>query len=137
MLIIPGGFGRSEYLLDELKAKYGDELTIMGRANNAVGAYQPVSRGALLRYKDILTRGMPSKESFGIGQVESWDPKIHPDATISDSETGKKRKCSSQTRPNMKIVEKDPYDGSLIVYERWLSIMRKVVPYYQSCDLLI
>ncbi|KAI7495508.1 hypothetical protein KC367_g7271 [Hortaea werneckii] len=79
-LIIPGGFGQSKYLMNCLESKYGRRFKVMGQMSTAVGRNEPVSRGALLRYADIETRGLSSNESFGFGRTETFDPRIHPDA---------------------------------------------------------
>lgn len=94
----------------------------------AVGAYQPVSRGALLRYTDIKQRGMPANHSFGIAQVEVYDPEVHVDAVYSKGdEMSNKRICRSEEIMNHDLVERDPYDDEYwIVYDRWLSLTRKV-----------
>ena len=81
-LIVPGGFGRSKYLMDILHSTYSHKLKIIEHQTSAVGAHQPVARGALLRYKEIEARAIPSKDSFGIAAVELWDPDVHPDATL-------------------------------------------------------
>lgn len=94
---------------------------------NRSDRYQPVSRGALLRYKDIQARGLPSKESFGIGRVETWDPEIHSDATLFAGVTLKNGRVCHKTRPNPRLVEEDPYDRKLaVVYERWEPLLKKV-----------
>lgn len=126
VLIIPGGFGRSVYLLKKLRERYEPGITVLGQAHPTVGAYQPVSRGALLRYKDIQTRGVPSKDSFGVAQVEIYDPLYHPDATFSEGDVlPNGNTCRRGTVMNKKIVDTDPFDGTDIVWERWCPIMSK------------
>ena len=126
-MIIPGGFGRSAYLLKKLRDKYEPDITVLGQANAAVGAYQPVSRGALLRYKDIQVRGIPAKEAFGIAQVEIYDADVHADATFyTGDEMPNGRICRKGPIMNSSIVEIDPFDEEKIVYERWNPVMNKV-----------
>ena len=88
-------------------------------------SYQPVSRGALLRYKDIKPRGFSSGESFGIGRVEIYDENIHLDATVIPEEGSGLKGRKNRSRGRTSIVEVDPYDGNLVVYERWLPLTTK------------
>ena len=127
VILVPGGFGRSVYLLEYLKEKYEPAgLKIIGQANAVMGAYQPVSHGALLRYKDILTDGVPSKESFGIAQVEVYDKDIHHDAThFTGDKLPNGKICRNGPIPNRNIVEVDPFDGEDVVYERWCPILAR------------
>ena len=100
----------------------------MGHSHAAVGSYTPVCRGALLRYKSVLPRGMPSNEAFGIGKVEVWEPVLHPEASyFTGADMGEDRVWrGNYPIPRPDIVEKDPYDNDIdIVYERWLPIMEK------------
>lgn len=106
VIIIPGGFGRSEYLLERLQERFAG-IDIQGQHTPAVGEYQPVSRGAHLRYNDIADHGMPANESFGIAQVETYDPDVHD---VAD-------------RTFIKI---DPFSGEKIVYEGWCPILEYV-----------
>ena len=71
---------------------------------------------------------MPAKESFGVGQVEIYDPELHPDATYLKGEVMVNgHVCRKGPRMRTDIVEKDPYYPDLYaVYERWLPIMMKV-----------
>ena len=71
---------------------------------------------------------MPAKESFGVGQVEIYDPELHPDATYFTGEVMTNgRKCPKGPKMRTDIVEKDPFYTDLYaVYERWLPIMMKV-----------
>ncbi|KAK5731970.1 hypothetical protein LTR17_010922 [Elasticomyces elasticus] len=119
-MIIPGGFGASMYLLSKIEEKY-KHIKILGQTHDAVGAFQPVARGALYRYSNIETRGLPSTESFGIGTVEVWDPQVHVDAV----DTGRGR-GGHFPRPNWDIVDEDPFEPShKIVYDRWTPILQK------------
>jgi len=127
LILVPGGFGHSEYLLEYLQQRYGSEdLKIVGQANPAMGAYQPVSHGALLRYKDILTDGVPSKEFSGIAQVEVYDKDIHHDAThFTGDKLPNGKICRNGPIPNRNVVEVDPFDGEDVVYERWCPILAR------------
>lgn len=103
-------------------------MQILGQATAAVGAYQPVSRGALLRYDSITERGMPASESFGIAQVETWDPLCHSDATYYKGDklpSGKT--CRAEYVMDREVVEECPFDEDVfVVYERWCPILQKV-----------
>ncbi|KAK3653759.1 hypothetical protein LTR22_011138 [Elasticomyces elasticus] len=121
-MIIPGGFGRSPYFLALVEARYPD-LRIVGQAFDAVGAYQPIARGALYRYTNVELRGLPSTESFGIAQIENYDPKVHLDAVKLLTKAGKPRVKPTH---NPAVVEKDLFDDKIkIVHNRWVSIMSK------------
>ncbi|KAK4958369.1 hypothetical protein LTR10_004795 [Elasticomyces elasticus] len=122
-MIIPGGFGRSVYLLARITERY-PLLRIVGQATDTMGAYQPVARGALTRYSEIKTRGLPSTESFGIGQIEEYDENVHLDAV--NPPTPDAANPNPKATPNMSIVERDPFmRGVLNVYDRWVPILRK------------
>lgn len=122
-LLVPGGFGRSLYLIDYLTARY-PSLKVMSQLSVGATVNEPVSRGALLRYAVIEGRGVPSRQSFGLAQVEVYDPDIHTDATYVDGDKmSNKRIRRGKPVPNYNIVERDPYDGELIVYERWVPIL--------------
>lgn len=125
-MILPGGFGRSPYLRNRLKAKYNPESLAPNRKRIEIrdpgssgfdSTAQPVACGALLRYSDIENGGIPAKASFGIGQVEEWVAKLHPDATDRKKRT---------ERPNPLVTEKDPITGNLVVHDRWVPAIQIV-----------
>ena len=59
--------------------------------------------------------------------MESYDEQLHPDATYFYGQVMSDGKiCKSAARINYDIVETDPYDGSSIVYERWLPLLQSV-----------
>lgn len=60
-----------------------------------------------MRYNDIVDHGMPANESFGIAQVETYDPELH-DVT------------------DRTFIKMDPFSGEKIVYERWCPILKYV-----------
>ena len=73
-----------------------------------------------------MTRGFSPKDSFGIDQVEVYDPLIHTDAVRlpkHDKEYNPKRQKRDSTPDN--IIEKDPFYGDDAVFERWCRISRK------------
>ncbi|KAK5738234.1 hypothetical protein LTR17_006111 [Elasticomyces elasticus] len=105
-MIIPGGFGRSLYLLQRFIDRYL-KLRIAGQATETVGAYQPVVCEALQRYSEIKTRGLPSTESFGIGQVAVYEETTHLDAVTQP--TLKAANPNPGTSPNMLIVDHNPF----------------------------
>lgn len=78
----------------------------------SVHSYQPVARGALLRYDGIKARSIKTDEHFGISQVELYNRKIHKDATIKNGK-----------------VQIDQFDGSRVVYERWFPLTKTVFFY--------
>ncbi|KAK3628242.1 hypothetical protein LTR56_018756 [Elasticomyces elasticus] len=119
-IIIPGGFGRSHYLLTRLNKEFPD-LEPIGPKSDAMGAYQPIACGALWRYSDIQVRGLPSSCSFGVGRVERYDPDIHPDA-IGERPSRASRKAA----PNWDIVVADKFDPQeRNVYDRWACLLPK------------
>jgi len=126
-MIIPGGLGQSPYLLDLLEKRYGesspDNLMIYGPQSDILGANLPVSLGALYRFTVIEPRGLPSKDAFGISQVEEFDPKVHQDATTPSARPHRAVKIPAT---NQHIVDQDPYDKQVVnVYDRWLPILEK------------
>ncbi|KAK3673844.1 hypothetical protein LTR78_006399 [Recurvomyces mirabilis] len=118
-MIIPGGFGRSEYLLDLLRKKY-PRIRILEQYADELGSFHCVARGSLSRYRSIKQSTWPSTGSFGIGQDEPWDAKIHVDATKIAS-----RSCR-QTTWDEKLVEYDRITGKVpMVYMRWLPLLSR------------
>ncbi|KAI6870015.1 hypothetical protein KC338_g3212 [Hortaea werneckii] len=119
-LIIPGGFGQSKYLMNCLESKYGRRFKVMGQMSTAVGRNEPVSRGALLRYADIETRGLSSNESFGFGRTETFDPLLHSDAANKALP-----KLRRGVKPDHTKVKPDPYTGDMNVHQRWMPILTR------------
>ncbi|GAB1740506.1 hypothetical protein NU219Hw_g5609t1 [Hortaea werneckii] len=119
-LIIPGGFGQSKYLMNCLESKYGRRFKVMGQMSTAVGRNEPVSRGALLRYAEIETRGLSSKESFGVGRTETFDPRLHPDAANKAIP-----KLRRGVMPDPTKVKPDPFTGEMNVHQRWMPILTR------------
>ncbi|KAI6862239.1 hypothetical protein KC343_g6540 [Hortaea werneckii] len=119
-LIIPGGFGQSKYLMNCLESKYGRRFRVMGQMSTAVGRNEPVSRGALLRYADIETRGLSSNESFGVGRTETFDPRLHPD--VANKAIPKLRRG---VLPDLTKVKPDPFTGEMNVHQRWMPILTR------------
>ncbi|KAK5729500.1 hypothetical protein LTR17_011920 [Elasticomyces elasticus] len=118
VVIIPGGFGRSEYLLAVLKSRFPG-LEINGQASRQVGGFQPIATGALCRYRNVHERGIPSTESFGIGQIEHYDAKVHHDANLLVG------RPSKATQPNKAIVVRDNFTGDRILYDRFVPLLKK------------
>ncbi|KAI7585384.1 hypothetical protein KC346_g17714, partial [Hortaea werneckii] len=119
-LIIPGGFGQSKYLMNCLESKYGRRFRVMGQMSTAVGRNEPVSRGALLRYADIETRGLSSNESFGVGRTETFDPRLHPD--VANKAIPKLRRG---VMPDLTKVKPDPFTGEMNVHQRWMPLLTR------------
>ncbi|KAK4575250.1 hypothetical protein LTR86_001102 [Recurvomyces mirabilis] len=114
-MIVPGGFGRSPYLRDRLAKKF-PKLEILDQLEDAQGARQSVTKGALYRYKSIRQGTLDPLGSFGIGQDEEWNPSLHPDATIFP-----------EREPDPDLVEYHRiYTDSPTVYERWLPLLSAV-----------
>jgi hypothetical protein len=66
----------------------------------------------LLRYDEIAQHGLPKKYSFGFGQVEVWDKRAHPDATLPSGQ------------PDYRVVFGDPIDSRIaIVGNRWVPLL--------------
>ncbi|RMY85961.1 hypothetical protein D0861_06191 [Hortaea werneckii] len=143
-LIIPGGFGQSKYLINCLESKYGRRFKVMVQMSTVVGRCvknpkrrtlprnlidsklwhhrnEPVSRGALLRYADIETRGLSSNESFGVGRTEPFDPLLHPD--VANKAIPKLRRG---VLPDLTKVKPDPFTGEMNVHQRWMPILTRV-----------
>ncbi|KAK3115702.1 hypothetical protein LTR53_004666 [Teratosphaeriaceae sp. CCFEE 6253] len=123
-LIIPGGFGRSEYFLARMREQYED-IQILGQQSDAVGSYLPVARGGLYRHTHIKARAPPSEGSFIIGQIEVFDPEKHPDA-LRPSKNGDSSSASDSRQPNVKIVNQDDCDhGIYNVHDRCEFLLKK------------
>lgn len=127
-----------------LESKYGRRFRVMGQMSTAVGRCvrsprrsalprnlinsnlchrrnEPVSRGALLRYADIETRGLSSNESFGVGRTETFDPRLHPD--VANKAIPKLRRG---VLPDLTKVKPDPFTGEMNVHQRWMPILTRV-----------
>lgn len=125
-IIISGGFGNSTYLLDRIRGHF-PHLKIMEPITGSLDSDEPVSRGALLRYKDIQTRSLTTSDSFGIGTMEVYDADTHPDATYLPGATMANGRRSRIAQPNYDDwVDKDQHDNDIdVVYERWAPILKK------------
>ncbi|KAK4901793.1 hypothetical protein LTR27_001565 [Elasticomyces elasticus] len=126
MMIVPGGFGRSAYLLARLRAQY-PKISLQGQATDLVGEWHNVSRGALLRYQSIEERELISTGSFDIGQIEICDVKLlqHQDAVIYPNFTRKPMPVVDQQMAN---VDPDLKDNGQVVwnlYDRWACLLLK------------
>ena len=109
-IVVPGGFGRNQYLMDELRTHFASQsITIHGQMEESVGSYHPVSRGTLLRFDEIKRRGLKPNESFGIATIELYDEDIHDDAS----------------HENGKVIHDDVYD-EWNVFERWTPLLKPV-----------
>lgn len=133
MIIVPGGFGRSTYLVDRLNLAYNPASPVPGQRIIKVfdgmrnrDWNEPVAVGALLRYCDISERGIPVGYAFGVALVEPWNPHHHPDATktveVEDIDGTK----LEEDAPEYAVVMTDPVDQSDVVLDRWSSIVKKV-----------
>lgn len=81
VIVITGGFSRSVYLMEKLRARYErDGMHVMRPHDNYGGECYPVSRGGLLRYDNISAQSLPSQYGYAIIQDELYDWKKHPDA---------------------------------------------------------
>lgn len=107
-LVIPGGFGRSRYLLNHIRQAF-PTLQVESIAPQVVGGREPVALGAQLRYDEITPRGLDSEQSFGIAQIEPYDQNVHQDCIAN---------------PNR--IQGSQFHGGQVVYERWLPIFGRV-----------
>lgn len=107
-LVIPGGFGRSRYLLKHIRSAF-PTLQVDSIAPQVVGGMEPVALGAQLRYDEITPRGLDSEQSFGIAQTEAYDPNVHQDCI---------------THPDR--IQGGQFHSGQAVYERWLPILGQV-----------
>ncbi|KAK4901062.1 hypothetical protein LTR49_027336 [Elasticomyces elasticus] len=114
-MIIPGGFGRSVYLLNKISERY-QGIRIVDTSQSHAALCNAIARSRLAAFRT---------ESFGIGQVDVYDEAIHLDAV--NQPTPKAANPNFETSPNMLIVERDPFmRGLLNVHDRWIPIIRKV-----------
>lgn len=140
MIVVPGGFGYSKYLHLRLREVFdpedesyeGRRVKIFDSLRNSSQPYHPVTTGTLLRYEGITARGIPAKYTFGITQVEEWDPDVHLDATwyagevMDDDGT-----VAMEATPNWDIVEGDPIHQDMhVVGDRWVTLVEKVSPHW-------
>lgn len=112
---------------------YREDLNIIERSAITLGDRQPVSCGALYRYREISLRGLPSTSSFGIAQEEVYDAKLHSDAVSPskkrriDGRPARTQSHEDEDQPDGCIpFDVDELDGANIVRERWCSILKKV-----------
>lgn len=110
-IIIPGGFGRSPYLIAQVRKAFSG-ITVDAIAPDPQGAHEPVAFGAPLRYEEIRARGLRHGQSFGIAAVEEYQPALHPDADPNG------------TNPNR--AQPSQFYQGLSVYERWTPLVTQV-----------
>ncbi|KAK3049708.1 hypothetical protein LTR09_009130 [Extremus antarcticus] len=89
-------------------------LGVMG----AMGALQPVSRGALLRYHKHMDRGLATRDKFGLYQTEDWDPNIHHDAVVWQTRAG----ATKATRHPDKTEKSRFVKNTIVVPGRWVGL---------------
>ena len=125
---MPGGFGRSDYVLKRVRAAFEDYANVefKGQSLADTGSLEPVARGALMRYKSIETRGFDRNNYFGIAQNERFNKDIHTDSILTWGEkTSKDKTVHREWQKNMDIVQPDPYstsDRRTWVLKRWVPL---------------
>ncbi|KAK4901815.1 hypothetical protein LTR27_001587 [Elasticomyces elasticus] len=117
--MFPGGFGKSKLLTDRIALKWPN-LRILEFSTYAGRSGQPVSLGSLYRFYRVTTRGIGPTESYGIAQVDVFDPQRHPDACLLNANG------LPSDRPDMKIVQRSPINNALVVWDRYVKIMFQV-----------
>ena len=65
----------------------------------------------MVRFDGVRDPELPSKECYGVGQSEIYDPDRHWHANLPVGP------AQDGTKPNMDIVTIDEYTGGLIVYD--------------------
>lgn len=136
VVYIPGGFGRSEYLLERLRAEFDppDSSTTIRKIKIWQGvrcqgeAYDPICTGALLRHNNIAIRGIPARYAFGVAQVEQYDYRLHHNATIyRPGDIMANGQVCAEAQPNIDLVKYDPLIKAMdIVENRWVTLLAKV-----------
>ncbi|KAK4901789.1 hypothetical protein LTR27_001561 [Elasticomyces elasticus] len=125
-MIIPGGFGKSPYLLTTIAEHY-PHITITGQDSELVGSSQGIAHGALCRFTDFMPRRLTTSGHIGIAQAEVWDPELeeHHDATIWTGTSKLKAKA------NESIAYQDLFNRQRFwnVPARWIRLMPKGTHY--------
>ncbi|KAK3072393.1 hypothetical protein LTR53_006886 [Teratosphaeriaceae sp. CCFEE 6253] len=129
-IILPGGFGKSKYLIAQLRGRYR-QLKVFPNESDEVGegvAYpttarmpdQPVSRGGLYRNRIIQDRTLSLLDSFAIGEVQQYNPEVHHDANLPRGPPG------PSTKANEQLVEHDPFrHNTSVVYDRLVYLVNQ------------
>jgi len=134
VIIIPGGFGNSQYLYERLQERFdpkdisfdGTRIEIFDELRMAGYEYQPILTGALLRYDSITARSIPAQYSFGFGQVEIFDSKLHPDGLHAPGDTLENGRICTKPVWKVSVVKRDPFEEIGVVENRWFSLLTKV-----------
>jgi hypothetical protein len=105
-ILVPGGFGNSEYLLHHLARKYPEKTIVEGDLSG-IGSYHPVAKGALYRYSDVSISGKPPRDVFGISAAEKYDPKRHPDAELKKGQIDQDGRVVKRARLDKYVVQRD------------------------------
>ncbi|KAK4901785.1 hypothetical protein LTR27_001557 [Elasticomyces elasticus] len=115
-MIMPGGFGRSEYLHELLKTRYPRIATYPHQSDH-VGSYQSVARGAFARFRNIQERGLSAGETFAVTEAQTYDPNKHHDCNNPPGPPGQ------NTVPDYAKVGPDPINSDILnVYERFMPL---------------
>jgi hypothetical protein len=128
-IIVPGGFGNSEYLHSELQTKLQPRyprLRICDGDQNLLTGQQPISVGAVLRYPEIDHNALRRKGTLGLLRDEDFDKDKHPDGYLKAGEyfdDGGRRRRRTTDVHNQSVVKESPFTGVSIAYSRWDPIL--------------
>lgn len=115
MILLSGGFGKSDYVYGRLRARYENMLPPIQVRQAPDLNGRLVSRGALLRNRLPTTRDLVTGQSFGIPIVETFDKKRHPDAWTANK--------YGVYEPDVDLVKYDPIDKDHDIVEdrmKWI-----------------
>ncbi|KXT06794.1 hypothetical protein AC578_7118 [Pseudocercospora eumusae] len=106
LFLFAGGMGKSAYFLSQARQRYENRAKKISLSTATISSdYElAVPKGALLRYKNISTRDVPSTNVFGIARNEQYDAIRHPDVL----ERPGKRKTGMVVRNKLDRVEENP-----------------------------
>lgn len=119
---LTGGFSKSWYLVEKLREKYENGLTVVVRptVTDALDSF-PVAVGALYRYDNIIPQNLPSKYGYALLQREAFFEELH-----KDSRTVKRDAAGKRVVTPKRWVKTSPYDKTEdVVDDRILNIVPK------------
>lgn len=111
-VIVTGGFGRSQYLINQLKTHFEhgnvDKVHIDGTYHGG-RSDRAVSNGGMLRWPEIVSVDFDKTSYFGLAEEQEFDEKVHLDAVMEPHR-----------------VMESPYDDTAVVEDRWVPLVSKV-----------
>jgi hypothetical protein len=122
LIEVTGGFSKSSYLMTALRDRYEPQGIKVIRPNDTdTGECLPVAIGALLRYNNITSSGLPTRYGYAMLQRQVFDEEQHSDSYYTEIDFDDEDRNVKQP-----WVLPSPYDETIdIVDDRIVNIIDK------------